>query len=85
MMLRWRLTLVIVPVQDPLLVTAIAEITLVLDHAIRDAVVADTAVRDRDHLIVIIAGQDLLADDDTTTNCRRNGLQYLKRGYYIDK
>lgn len=76
---------VIVLVQDPLLVTTIAEITLVLDHAIRDVVVVDIVVRVRDHLVVIVAGQDLLAAADTTTNCRRNGLQYLKRGCYIDK
>jgi len=70
---------VIVLVQDPLLVTATAEITLVLDHAIRDVVVVDTVVRDRDRLITIVAeitpGRDLLADDDTTTNWRHEGIE----------
>jgi hypothetical protein len=65
--------IVLALVQDLVLVTATAKITLVLDHAIQGVVVVDTVVRDRDRLIVIVAGQDLLADAVTTTSWRHEG------------
>ena len=77
--------LVPVRVQGLLLATTIADITLVRDHGIRDVVVVDIVVRDHDHLITIVVagivlGQDLLADVDTTTNCRYKRIGILKMG-----
>ena len=74
---------VLVPVLDQglLLVTTTAEITPGHDHGIRDAVAVDIVVRDRVLLIIIVVagivlGRDLLADVDTTTNCRYRGSEF---------
>ena len=75
--------LVPVPVQGLLLVTTTAEITPGRDQGIRDAVDVDIVVLDRVLLTtIVVAGivldRDLLADVDTTTNCRRKRIETLK-------
>ena len=75
--------LVPVLVQGLLLVTTIAGITPGHDHGIRDVAVVDIVVRDRVLLITtvvagIVLGRDLLADVDTTTNCRRKRIGILE-------